>query len=138
MCSTSPSKAITLYRTHCRLLAAELFHHSGHLRQRMLVSRPASSFDPFLQHAFRFGVAAVALERLRGHKVAIGVVRMELQKLAEFRQRLVSLTGFNVLHRQAIAGKGVTGVLLQEFCKHLQAVWLRHEKNLSHATACGG
>src|SRR5215467_8393752 len=80
--------------------------------------------DSCLQHLPGFGSATGALQGLRSHEIAVGVIRMELQKFFELLQGSLDLAEPGVLHGQAIAGEGIARILLQKLRQHGQTVGL--------------
>src|SRR5689334_66822 len=96
----------------------------------MLVAGPAGCFHAAFQHFLRFRRAPGALQRLRGHEVAIRVIRMEFQKSLKLGQRLFRLSSVGILHGKSIASKGIARVVFQELGKHLKPARIRHKGNL--------
>src|SRR5260370_2833461 len=90
----------------------------------MFVCSAFCGFDSVFEHLLGFSVSPCVLKRLGSHKVAVGVIGMEFEQLAELFQRGSGLPEPRVLHGQSVAGKGITGVLPQKLGEHRDAIGL--------------
>src|SRR5260370_21200199 len=90
----------------------------------MFVSSAFCGFDSVFELVLGFSGSLCALKRLGSHKVAVGVIGMEFEQLAELFQRGSGLPEPRVLHGQSVAGKGITGVLPQKLGEHRDAIGL--------------
>src|SRR5579872_6545097 len=88
----------------------------------MLIARAGSARDAILEHLARLVPTACFYQRLCRHLICRGVVRICLEESGELSERGVRLTRVGVLHCQAVAGKGVVGVLREDFLEHSDAI----------------
>jgi len=110
-------------------LPVQLVQHGLHFAHRVAVAAALGAGNAALQPGDCLRDAASRGQRLRGHKVARGVLWIVGRKRIEFRERGIGLAGTGQLHRQPVAGKAVLGV---EFQNLFEAGDLFHNVPVNH------
>src|SRR5260370_10864279 len=102
----------------------------------MPVAGTFGGLDSVFEHFLGFGGPAGAFQGLGGHKVSVGVVRMQLQQFGKLFERRLDLAKFGIFHRQAIASERVTRLLFEELGQHGKAIGVTHsQKNSTQSQA---
>ena len=96
-------------------LAAQFLAKSFHLSQGMLITRTVSRSNAIVQPLESLFNTPRLGKSLGRHLISRNIIRAVLNERGEFSKRGINIALADMLHREAIARKGVCGVKLQNF-----------------------
>src|SRR5580704_951471 len=96
-------------------LAAKVLAKSFHLSQGVLITRTVSRSNAIVQLLESLFSSPRLGKSLGRHLISRNIIRTVLNKRGKFNQRSINIALADMLHREAIARKGVCRVKLQNF-----------------------